>query len=353
MADGFAQPRAAAPPLVASILAVTHPLGVALFGAGRIGAVHAANVAAHPGSRLLHVVDLDDARGQHLAAAHGARTATADEVFADDAVGAVVIASSTDTHAPLLERGAAAGKAVFCEKPIALDLARVRTCLARVGSPSAPVMVGFNRRFDPSFALLERRVRVGEIGDLELVTVVAKDPSPPTPAYIRGSGGLFRDMTIHDLDMVRFLLAEEPVRVCALASSVVDREIGRAGDVDTAVVSLETASGKLAVITNSRRSAAGYDQRVEVHGSEGTLRADNLQADTVTRLDATGVHGALPPAFFLERYAEAYRTEWAHFVECAASGATPSATLRDGERALALAEAALESLATGRTAAVS
>lgn len=324
-------------------------VGVALIGAGRIGRVHAGNIAGHPGSALTAVVDVDGERARAIAGQFGARVATEDEVFASPDVQAVVIAASTETHAPLLERAAASGTAAFCEKPIALDLARVHTCLERVGTPSVPLCVGFNRRFDPSFAALARRVRAGEVGEVELVSVISKDNVPPPIAYVRGSGGLFRDMTIHDFDMARFLLGEEPVRVQALASSVVDPEIEAAGDVDTAAISLATATGKLAVITNSRRAVSGYDQRLEVHGSAGTLRADNPREDTLTLLDATGVHESLSPPFFIERYTTSYRAEWDHFVSCLAKGEQPSPSLIDGERALALADAALEAYRTGRT----
>lgn len=327
-------------------------VGVALIGAGRIGRVHAANVAGHPGSRLSYVVDVDSDRARALAKQFDAEVGSEDEVFASQDVDAVVIAASTDTHAPLLERAAASGTAAFCEKPIALDLGRVQACLGTIGTPAVPLFVAFNRRFDPNFAALQRRVRAGEIGKVELVSVISKDNVPPPISYVKNSGGLFRDMTIHDFDMARFLLGEEPVRVQALASSVIDPEIGRAGDVDTAVISLITPTGKLAVITNSRRAVSGYDQRLEVHGSAGTLRADNPREDTLTLLDRDGVHDTLSPPFFIERYAASYRAEWDHFMTCVVKGEQPSPSLADGERALALADAALESFGTGRTVVV-
>jgi myo-inositol 2-dehydrogenase/D-chiro-inositol 1-dehydrogenase len=322
--------------------------GIALIGAGRIGRIHAANVAAHPGAALVAVTDADAAAAEGLATATGARVLPAEAAIAAPDVAAVMICSPTDTHADLIEACARAGKAVFCEKPVDLDSGRIRRCLEVVRAAGIPLMIGFNRRFDPSFARLKQRLEAGAAGAVELVTIISKDPAPPPVSYIARSGGLFRDMMIHDLDLARHLLGEEPVEVHAVGAALVDPAIGEAGDVDTAAVMLKTASGRIATITNSRRATYGYDQRIEVHGSAGLVRADNRRETTVEEADGTGfrVEPALP--FFLERYAEAYRRELAHFLECLAEGRAPSPSGEDGLRAQILADAATEACRSGR-----
>ena len=236
---------------------------------------------------------------------------------------------------------------MFCEKPIDLSLARVDALLARVTDCDSPLFVAFNRRFDPAIAAMAERIAAGEIGDVELVSIVSKDPEAPPLAYLEGSGGLFRDMTIHDLDMACFLLGEEPASVVATAAALTSADVRAAGDVDTASVTLQCPSGRIAVITNSRRASAGYDQRVEVHGSLGTLRTENVPITTLVLESAGGVRHERPVHFFIERYAAAYRAEWAHFVDVM-GGARPAASGRDGRLALALADAALASLKSGR-----
>jgi myo-inositol 2-dehydrogenase/D-chiro-inositol 1-dehydrogenase len=322
------------------------------FGAGRIGAIHAANIAHHPDARLHAVVDVDPAAAEKLASRHGATVATQASALADPAVGAVVIASSTDTHADLVEAAARAGKAVFCEKPLDLDLRRAEACLAVVAECRVPLMVGFNRRFDPHFARLERQLRDGRIGRIELLAITSRDPSPPPLAYVRVSGGLFRDMMIHDFDMARWLLGEETVEIFAAADALVDPAIGEAGDVDTAVVTLRTRSGALCQISNSRRAVYGYDQRVEILGSKGALRADNVAESTVVFAGADGIVSDKPLPFFLERYAEAYRRELDHFIDALTRGTPPSPGGGDGVKALAMADAALRSLKTGQAVAL-
>jgi myo-inositol 2-dehydrogenase/D-chiro-inositol 1-dehydrogenase len=323
-------------------------LNIGLLGAGRIGRIHGGNVAANPRANLAAVADADDAAARALAAATGARVATIDAIMGDPDVGAVLICTPTFTHADLIERAVTAGKAVFCEKPVDLDAARIERCLKVVRETNGRLMIGFNRRFDPSFADVKRRIGKGEAGNVELVTILSRDPAPPPVSYIKGSGGLFRDMMIHDLDMARFLLGEEPVEVHAVASCLVDPEIGKAGDVDTAAVLLKTASGKIAQISNSRRATYGYDQRIEVHGSKGMIAAGNRHATTVTR--ATGEGYATDPAlpFFLERYAEAYRGELDAFVIAVGEGKPPAPSGEDGLRAQRLADAATEAAASGK-----
>lgn len=319
---------------------------VCLFGAGRIGRIHAANVAAEPAAELRYVVDVDRRAAEELAAATGAEVAGADAALAG--VDAAIIASSTDTHLPLIEAAARAGVPVLCEKPLDLDTARAQRAVQVAHEAGIPLYLGFNRRYDPGFRRIRDEIAAGAIGRVEVVTITSRDPSPPPLDYVRRSGGLFRDMTIHDLDMARWLLGEEPVSVFASASCLVDPSIEEAGDVDTAVVVLRTASGALCQITNSRRCSYGYDQRLEVFGSLGMLRADN---ETVTRVEHAGAHGfstepALP--FFLERYRDAYRLELHDFIG-AVGGATPGplATGTDGVRALMLADAAEAARRTG------
>lgn len=316
---------------------------IAVIGAGRIGQIHARNVAAHARARLAGITDPDGAAAERLAGALGVPVLSLDDAFAADAV---MVCSPTPTHAELIEHAARLGRDVFCEKPVDLSAERVRACLAIVAQAGIRLMVGFNRRFDPHFAALKRRMDAGEIGALELLTITSRDPAPPPPHYVASSGGLFRDMMIHDLDMARFLLGEEPVELFAAASCLVDPGIAAAGDVDTAIVTLRTAGGRLCQISNSRRAVYGYDQRIEAHGASGMLRAGNVTASTVEHADAAGftTDPALP--FFLERYAAAYRAELDAFVAAISDGATGHPDGSDGLAALVLADAATRSAQT-------
>jgi myo-inositol 2-dehydrogenase/D-chiro-inositol 1-dehydrogenase len=318
------------------------------FGAGRIGAIHAANIAAHPAARLHTVVDTNQAAAKRLASRHGAAVSAQAETLADPDIDAVVIASSTDTHAGLVEAAARAGKAIFCEKPLDLDRRRAEACLAVAKQCGVPLMVGFNRRFDPNFARLEREIRSGRIGKLETLTITSRDPAPPPLDFVRRSGGLFRDMMIHDLDMACWLAGETPIEIFAMASVLVDPAIGEAGDVDTAVVTLRMQSGALCQISNSRRAVYGYDQRIEAFGSKGALRGENVVESTVAFAGADGIVTDKPLPFFLERYAEAYRRELDHFIGAVADGTAPMVGGDDGIRGLALADAAAKSYRTGR-----
>jgi myo-inositol 2-dehydrogenase/D-chiro-inositol 1-dehydrogenase len=321
---------------------------IAQFGAGRIGQIHAGNIAAMKDARLRYVIDVNTEAAQKLAARHGAKVVSEREAFADREVGAVLIASSTDTHARLAIAAARAGKAIFCEKPIDLSLRKVDDCLAEVEKAGVPMFVGFNRRFDPSFAALKRRLDAGEVGAVEQVVISSRDPGPPPLAYVKVSGGMFRDMTIHDFDMARWLLGEEPVEVFAMGECLVDRKIGAAGDIDSAMVLLRTASDRMCHINNSRRAAYGYDQRIEVAGAKGMLRAENLGETTVEHFGPKGTVSDRPLDFFLERYAAAYRSEMAAFVSALKNRTAMPVGARDGRQALVLAEAALKSHKSGR-----
>ena len=320
---------------------------LAVLGAGRIGKIHGRNAALHPQARLISVSDPHQPSAEALAAETGARVSTIDEAIAASDVDAVLICTPTTTHADLIERAVQAGKAVFCEKPVDLSSDRIRRCLAEVGKAGKPLMIGFNRRFDPNFATLKQRIVDGSIGEVELVTIISRDPAPPPVSYIESSGGLFRDMMIHDLDLARFLLAEEPVEVHAVASALVDPAIGKAGDVDTAAVLLKTASGKIAQISNSRRATYGYDQRIEVHGSKGLIRAHNVPKTTVEVATGAGFLADPVQDFFLERYAEAYRLEMAAFLDAILAGKSPNPSGEDGLKAQVLADAATQSAQTG------
>ena len=322
---------------------------IALFGCGRIGTVHAESVTANPRAELAWVCDPMEGPAKELAARHGAQ-ATADvaTVLADDGVDAVIIGSPTSTHVDLVVAAVRAGKAVLCEKPIDLDIARVDACWAEIAPLSPVVMVGFNRRFDPSFREVHDRVRAGDIGRLEHVAITSRDPEPPPEGYLPSSGGLFRDMTIHDFDMARFLLGEV-VEVHAVGANLVAPYIAAAGDIDSAVVVLRSADGALAHITNSRRAVFGYDQRIEAFGSTGMLSADNQRPTSVRYATADRSEAAAPYLnFFRQRYGTTYPAELDHFLTAVEDGTPPEPSFADGRAALVLADAANESLRTGR-----
>jgi myo-inositol 2-dehydrogenase / D-chiro-inositol 1-dehydrogenase len=319
---------------------------IALVGAGRIGHIHAANVAAHPELTLTHVVDVVPANAQGLATSTGARASSIEEALCDPEVRGVIVASSTDAHLDHCLAAHRADKAIFCEKPVDLDLGRAEG--ARSELAEARLFVAFNRRFDPNFQVLKDRLADGAIGDIESVQITSNDPAPPPVSYLRSSGGLFKDMAIHDFDMARHLLEEEPVEVFATGSCLVDPAIGEAGDIDTARTILRTGSGKLCVIANSRRSAFGYDQRIEVFGSKGMIKADNERESTVSIWSDNGSKTDAFRNFFLERYAAAYRAEIAHFADMVSGRAEAIISFSDGVAALRLADAAALSLKLGR-----
>ncbi|NTS32091.1 inositol 2-dehydrogenase [Phyllobacterium sp. BT25] len=320
-----------------------------LLGAGRIGKVHAKAVTSNPQAKLVAVADAFEQAARDLATAHGCEIRSIDDIEKATDIDAVIICTPTDTHADLIERFARAGKAIFCEKPIDLDVERVRQCLNVVQETGATLMVGFNRRFDPHFAAVRKAIDDGAIGDVEMVTITSRDPGAPPAEYITRSGGIFRDMTIHDFDMARFLLGEEPVAVTAHAAVLVDKKIGELGDYDSVSVILSTASGKQCVISNSRRATYGYDQRIEVHGSKGMVSAENQRPVSIEVANGSGY--TRPPLhdFFMTRYTEAYANEIAAFIDAIAKGSTAAPGGDDGLKALALADAALRSVKEGRT----
>ena len=320
-------------------------IDVALIGAGRMGQVHGANAATLPGLRLKYVVDPRADVATARAADWNAQVAGLDDALRDPSIRGVLVCSSTDQHLAHALAAVRAGKAVFCEKPIDLDLGKVRAAQAEFADAS--FLLGFNRRFDPHFRALKARIDAGAIGRLESLQLVNHDPAAPPPGFIPTSGGLFKDFTIHDLDLARWLLGEEPVEVFAMASCLVDPEIGRLGDVDTARTLLRTASGKLCVIANTRRSGYGYDQRIEAYGAAGMASAGNVHVDTtVASTDAGAVAAPIHPGF-ATRYQGAYRAQLEHFADVLHGRATPSVGYADGVAALVLAEACQQSVREG------
>jgi myo-inositol 2-dehydrogenase / D-chiro-inositol 1-dehydrogenase len=321
-----------------------NPVRFGLIGTGRIGQVHAASIAADPDAVLAWIADPFIDGALTLAAAYGGTaTALADEVFASGEVDAVLIAAPTATHIDLIAKAVDAGIPVLCEKPIDLDIARVDALRLKIAAAGVPVALGFNRRFDPAFASARARVAANEIGALEQLTITSRDPSAPPSAYVAVSGGIFRDMMIHDFDMARFFLPDI-VEVSAIGSTMFDPGAREHGDFDTAVATLRSSSGAIITIVNSRHSAVGYDQRIEAFGGTGMLQVANAPSSLVSLSTADAVE-AKPPYenFFLERYAAAYVSELSEFIKLARGQASTSPTFEDGRAALILADAAQKS----------
>jgi len=325
-----------------------------LVGAGFIGPIHAANLAAHPATRLSWVVDLDAKAGKALADKYGAR-ASADlaEALADPAVRAVIVCTPPRTHVAIIEAAANAGKAVFCEKPVDLDLARVDRCKEVLARTSVPFYVAFNRRFDPSHRALHDALRAGEIGRAEMLILSSRDPEISPPDAVAATPyGIFYDTMIHDFDMARWLLADEPVEIYARTACMLDENDNPHRDPDTAMVVLRMKGGALVHVNSSFRAVYGYDQRIEVFGANGMLISENQRATTVERFGKDGVRRDPLLHFFIDRYARSYALELDAFVQALASGVEPSIGLDDGRRALMIAEAGVRSAKTGAPVAL-
>ena len=326
----------------------TDPIRFGLIGTGRIGQVHAASIADNPDAELVRVADpmIDGARS--VAARFGGRACdSAAELIGSGDVDAVLVASPTPTHVELIEACVDAGLPVLCEKPIDLDIARVDVLRSKVADGGVPVALGFNQRFDPAFAEVHARVSAGEIGQLEQLSIVSRDPGPPPPAYIAVSGGIFRDMTIHDFDMARFF-AGEIVEVGAVGSQLFDDGAREHEDFDSVVVTLRAASGAIVTITNSRHSAIGYDQRLEAFGASGMLQVGNAHTGLVSSFSASAVEAKAPYIEpFLERYARAYALELVEFVKLVRGEPSTSPSFDDGRAALLIADAAQRAATTG------
>jgi myo-inositol 2-dehydrogenase/D-chiro-inositol 1-dehydrogenase len=308
---------------------------VALFGAGRIGRIHGGNAAALPGVVLRYVCDPVEASAAQLAQALGAQVGTPEAVFGDKSVDAVLIGSPTDTHSNLIHRAAATGKHIFCEKPVDLSVPRAEDCARAVAKANVACMIGFQRRFDPTFAEAKARLQRGEVGAAEMLVVTSRDPGAPPPEYLKGSGGIFRDMLIHDFDVFRWILCvddgDEAASLYATGSVLTDPAIATVGDVDSTAVTIRTRKGRLCQINTSRRAAYGYDQRFEVLGSKGMLQCGNHRPSEVVQSDASGVHAEKPE----------------HFFQTLQSGGRFRTTIDDGVAAQKLADAAAQSHATG------
>jgi len=325
-----------------------------LVGGGFIGPLHAANIAAHPAARLSWVVDLDAAVAGALATKHGARATTdLDAALADPAVGAVMICTPPRTHAAIIERAARAGKAIFCEKPVDLDLSRVDACAKVLEATGTPFFVAFNRRFDPSHRALFDAIRAGEIGRPEMLVLSSRDPEISPPDYVAAMPyGIFYDTMIHDFDMVRWLTADEPVEVVARTACMLDARENPHRDPDTAMVMLKMASGALVHVNSSFRAVYGYDQRIEAFGDKGMLISRNKQPTTLERYGTGGIRQDPLLRFFIERYAESYTRELDDFIRAIAEKRPPSINLDAGRRALQIAEAAVASAQSGAPVAL-
>lgn len=326
-------------------------VNIAVLGCGRIGVMHARNIANHPRASLATVFDIHQPSADKVAAELGVKTSrSVEEVLADPAVDAILIATSTNTHADILEQAVAAGKPILCEKPIDLSLDRVNACFEKIRNSSVPIMLGFVRRFDPGHRATRDAVRRGDVGELHQVVITSRDPAMAPDAYIRVSGGIFRDMTIHDFDMARFMLDEDPVQVFATGSRLVNPALmNELQDFDTVLVTLTTASGKQCVISNSRQAVYGYDQRVEALGTLGLACSQNRKNHEATLHTKAFTERSEPyQNFFIERYSEAFAAEISEFVDAIENKRVPEVGFADGRLALMLAEAALKSAQTGR-----
>ena len=328
-----------------------NPIAVGIVGAGRIGAIHAANVAENPRAELILTADAKPERAGELSARHGgAATTKPEDVLDDPRVDAILICSPTATHADYLEHAVRRNKAVFCEKPIDLDLGRAEACWQQLGDSELPIQLGFNRRFDPSHAAVRKAVSERIAGTLQQVLISSRDPAPPPKDYVKGSGGIFQDMMIHDFDMARFICGEDIVSVSATGQCLVSDDIRVCGDFDTATATLTMQSGTLVTISNARNCAFGYDQRIEVFGSEGMVTSENIHATSHTITTANAYKaGSKLLSFFTDRYAESYKLELDHFIECVRTRNPPSIGLKSGLEALRAAEAAAQSAASGET----
>ena len=324
---------------------------VGLIGAGRIGSLHAEHLAHRiPGAELVAVADVAIEAAQACAARYEVPLVSGDyrDLLEAEGLDAVVICSSTDTHAQIIGEAAQAGKQIFCEKPIDFDLQRIDHALQAVEEAGVKLQIGFNRRFDPNFRRVREAVAAGQVGRPHILRITSRDPAPPPLSYIRVSGGIYLDMMIHDFDMARYVMGSEVEEVYAAGNVLVDPAIGEAGDIDTTVVTLRFANGAMGTIDNSRQAVYGYDQRVEVFGSGGMIRAENETADRVVLSDAEGVRAALPLYFFVERYTEAYIAEMEAFVEAVQHDTPPPVSGADGRAPVVIARAAARSLRAGR-----
>jgi myo-inositol 2-dehydrogenase / D-chiro-inositol 1-dehydrogenase len=327
-----------------------------VIGAGRIGKIHAENLVTRiPGVEVAAIADVDLKSAQELALRLHVPVALDDylAILSDPTIEAIAICSSTDTHAKIVVEAAQAGKHIFCEKPIDFDLAKIDTALKAVEKAGVKLQIGFNRRFDPNFRKVRTMVAEGKIGDPHILRITSRDPAPPPVSYVKVSGGMFLDMTIHDFDMARYLSGSEVEEVYVAAGVMVDPGIGEAGDVDTAVITLRFANGAIGTIDNSRKASYGYDQRVEVFGSQGMVQAHNNSPDSDVYFNADGVHSAKPLYFFLERYMDSFIAELRGFVQSILDNTAPLVTGSDGRIPVLIGMAAKKSYLEHRPVKIS
>jgi myo-inositol 2-dehydrogenase/D-chiro-inositol 1-dehydrogenase len=330
---------------------MSRKINVGVIGAGRIGKLHAEHLAYRvPDANIIAIADIRLEAAERCAADFQIPSAVQDhrEIMENPDIEAVIICSSTDTHAQMIEEAAADGKHIFCEKPIDFDLARIDRALEAVDKARVKLQMGFNRRFDPNFKRVHEMVAAGKIGTPHILRITSRDPEPPPIEYVKVSGGIFLDMTIHDFDMARYLIGSEVNEIYAAGGVMVDPEIGKAGDIDTAVITLHFANGVIGTIDNSRKAVYGYDQRVEVFGSEGMVAVSNKTPDTAVYSNVEGVHSSLPLFFFVERYTDSYITEMQAFIECIQQDKTPPVTGMDGRIPVVMGYAAQKSYEENR-----
>ena len=326
-------------------------IGVGVIGAGRIGKLHIEHLAQNiPEVELLSICSLNQPIAESLAEQFNVPKVAADynTLLVDPQIDAVLVTSSTDTHVEISQAAAKAGKHIFCEKPISLDLEQIDETLAIVEKAGVKFQIGFNRRFDASFKRVREAVTSGEIGEPHIIRITSRDPAPPPIEYVKVSGGIFLDMTIHDFDMARYLIDDEVIEVYAAGGVRVDPKIGAAGDIDTTVITLRFQNGVIGTIDNSREAVYGYDQRVEVFGSKGMVTAANPPTDTVTFSGSEGTRAASPPYFFVERYKPAFLSELQAFFACIQEDTPPPVTGLDGRAPVVIGFAALKSLRENR-----
>lgn len=331
-------------------------INIGIIGAGRIGKLHAETLVMRvPEARVLAIADILPDAAKETAARFNISMASGDyhDILNNKDIHAVAICSATDTHSQIIVESAQAGKHIFCEKPIDFSLEKIDRALAAVEKAGVTLQIGFNRRFDPNFARVREVIQSGQIGDVHILRITSRDPAPPPISYIKVSGGIFLDMTIHDFDMARFLVGSEVTEVYAVGAVRVDPAIGEAGDIDTAVVTLKFANGALGVIDNSRKAIYGYDQRVEVFGSGGVVASENNTPTRVHVGDASGFHGPLPLYFFLERYTDSYINEMKAFIRAVEQDETPPVGGIDGRIPVVIGLAAWKSVREGRPVKVS
>lgn len=326
-------------------------IGVGVIGTGRIGKLHIEHLSQNiPAADLVAICSLDTEIAEFLAEQFKIPTTTTDYLTLIDntQIDAVVVASSTDTHVEICQAAAAAGKHIFCEKPIALELDQIDETLASVEEASVKFQVGFNRRFDKNFMKIREAIASGELGEPHILRITSRDPTPPPIEYVKVSGGMFLDMTIHDFDMARYLIGDEVEEIYAVGDVRIDPKIGEVGDIDTAIITLRFQNGVLATIDNSRQAVYGYDQRVEVFGSKGMVSAENPLTDNVRFSDSEGSRTASPPYFFIERYKEAYLSEMQVFIRCITEDMQPPVSGIDGRMPIVMGYAAAKSLRENR-----